>query len=196
MKNKIWGGKLIGILSAIIMFLSIIIDKIYFKLSSFFFSKNIKKCGKNVKIMIGCKYRYPGFIEVGDNVIIAKDTHLTSEVNSSKYLLIESGVSIGSNCQLDFSGGIFIRSNAHIAHNVLISTHDHGYDYRNEPVGKSIEIGESAFIGSEAIILHNCNYIGKYSVIGTGSVVTKDVPDYAIVAGNPAKVIKFIENGK
>ena len=81
---------------------------------------------------------------------------------------------------------------AHIAHNVLISTHDHGYDYRNKPTGKSLEIGEGAFIGSRSLILHNCNRIGKNAVIGTGSVVTKDVPDNAIVAGNPAKVIKYI----
>ena len=49
-----------------------------------------------------------------------------------------------------------------------------------------------SFIGSRCIILHNCNYIGKNAVIGTGSVVTKDVPDNTIVVGNPAKIIKYI----
>ena len=85
-----------------------------------------------------------------------------------------------------------IRENAHIAHHVLISTHDHGYDYRNTPIGKSLEIGEGAFIGSRSIILHNCNRIGKNAVVGAGSVVTKDVPDNAIAAGNPAQVIKYV----
>lgn len=81
---------------------------------------------------------------------------------------------------------------AHIAHQVQITTHDHGYDYRNEPIGKALEIGKAAFIGSRSTILFNCNRIGKNAVIGTGSVVTKDVPDNAIVAGNPARVIKFV----
>lgn len=81
---------------------------------------------------------------------------------------------------------------AHIAHHVLISTHDHGYDYRSTPIGKSLEIGEGAFVGSRSVILHNCNSIGKNAVVGTGSVVTKDVPDNAIVAGNPARVLKIL----
>lgn len=68
----------------------------------------------------------------------------------------------------------------------------HGFDYRNKPVGKALEIGEYAFIGSKSIIVHNCNYIGKHAVIGSGSVVTKDVPDFAVVAGNPARIIKYI----
>lgn len=168
--------------------------KTHGKVSSFFFSKNIKKCGKNANIGIGCKYRYPAFIEVGNNVIIGKNTSLFSETLHTKYLILDDTVSIGSNCTIDFSGGILIRNNAHIAHNVLVSTHDHGYDYLNEPIGKSLEIGEYAFIGSRSIIMHNCNYIGKHAVIGTGSVVTKDVPDYAIVAGNPAKIIKYIKS--
>ena len=55
----------------------------------------------------------------------------------------------------------------HIAHQILILTHDHGYDYRNIPIGKN-------------------------AVVGIGSVVTKEVPDYAIVAGNPAKILRYI----
>ena len=54
-----------------------------------------------------------------------------------------------------------------------------------------MEIGENAFIGAKSVILYNCNRIGKNTVIGVGSIVTKDVPDNAIVAGNPAKIIKY-----
>lgn len=192
MIDKIWNKKLKGIFSAIILVLTILYEKTVNKITTLMVTSNINYAGKNIRIMKGCTYRYPNFIKIYDNVIIGKQTSLTSEGLETHSLELESGVSIGANCNIDFSGGILIRKNAHIAHNVLISTHDHGYDYRSYPVGKSLEIGENAFIGSKSIILHNCNYIGKYAVIGTGSVVTKDVPDYTIVAGNPAKIIKYV----
>lgn len=52
-------------------------------------------------------------------------------------------------------------------------------------------IEEGAVIGSKAIILNSCNYIGKYARVGAGAVVTKDVPDYATAVGVPAKVIRI-----
>lgn len=54
-----------------------------------------------------------------------------------------------------------------------------------------LEIGEKVWIGARVIILAGCQKIGNGAIIGAGSVVTHDVPDYAVVAGNPAKVIKY-----
>lgn len=58
------------------------------------------------------------------------------------------------------------------------------------PYGK-LTIGNDVWIGQYAVILPSCKHIGDGSVIGAGSIVTKDIPDYAVVAGNPAKVIKY-----
>ena len=52
-------------------------------------------------------------------------------------------------------------------------------------------IGNDVWIGARAIILPGCKRIGAHSIIGAGAVVTKDVPDYAIVGGNPARVLKM-----
>ena len=54
-----------------------------------------------------------------------------------------------------------------------------------------LEIGEDVWIGSRAIILPGCMRIGAHSIIGAGAVVTHDVPDYAVVGGNPAKIIRM-----
>jgi len=192
MLNKIWNNKFKGIISALFLLIGIFIDKFSSKINTFVFLSNIKKYGSNCKIMRGVYCRYPNFIEFGNNIIIGNNSRLSTEFSNKHYFILEDNVSIGQNCSIDFSGGILIKKGAHIAHDILISTHDHGFDYRNKPIGKALEIGENAFIGSKSIIMHNCNYIGKNAVVGTGSVVTKDVPDYAVVAGNPAKIIKYI----
>jgi maltose O-acetyltransferase len=54
-----------------------------------------------------------------------------------------------------------------------------------------LEIMEDVWIGSRAIVLPGCKRIGAHSIIGAGAVVTKDVPDYAIVGGNPARILKM-----
>ena len=54
-----------------------------------------------------------------------------------------------------------------------------------------LEIKDNVWIGTRAIILGNVRTIGTGSIIGAGAVVTKPVPDYAIVAGNPARVIRY-----
>ena len=54
-----------------------------------------------------------------------------------------------------------------------------------------LEIEPNVWIGARSIILSGCRHIGTGAVIGAGSVVTHDVPDFAVVGGNPAKVIKY-----
>ena len=74
----------------------------------------------------------------------------------------------------------------------------HSFADPNKPIGSepddpptSLEICGDVWIGARAIILPGCKRIGAHSIIGAGAVVTKDVPDYAIVGGNPAKVIRM-----
>jgi acetyltransferase EpsM len=60
----------------------------------------------------------------------------------------------------------------------------------NSVVGAHVHIGKGVHIGSNATIREKIR-IGDYSFVGMGSVVIEDVPDYAVVVGNPAKVLRF-----
>ena len=80
---------------------------------------------------------------------------------------------------------------------VLFLGGGHNFDNLEIPMGKQgskpstpLHICSDVWIGARSIVLPGCKRIGKGVIIGAGSVVTKDIPDYAIVGGNPAKVIK------
>lgn len=81
---------------------------------------------------------------------------------------------------------------------VLFQGGGHRHDDLNVPMGQQgdlpdtpLEIMEDVWIGARVIVLPGCTRIGAHSIIGAGAVVTKDVQDYAIVAGNPARVIRM-----
>ena len=59
--------------------------------------------------------------------------------------------------------------------------------------GQKVSIGEGSYIGINAVIVGNVR-IGRHCVVGANSVVTKDVPDYGVAVGSPAKVIKNMKN--
>lgn len=83
-----------------------------------------------------------------------------------------------------------------IAHGVYISDADwHGIYDRAQPVGetKPVVFEDNVWIGDSAIICKGVT-IGKNSIIGAGAVVTKDVPPNSIFAGNPAKLVKSLED--
>lgn len=110
-------------------------------------------------------------------------------------LKIGKDVFVNSNLLAMARGGITIGDHARIAANVqLISNNHDPYDL-NVLTCKPVEIGDYAWIGAGATVLPGVR-VGCHAVIGASSVVTKDVPDYAIAVGNPAKVIKMLDKEK
>lgn len=93
-------------------------------------------------------------------------------------------------------GPLRIGDNVMMGPEVTILTHTHRIDRTDIPMGQQgsmvseVVIGDDVWIGMRAIILPGVR-IGSGAVIGAGAVVTKDVPDYAVVGGVPARVIRY-----
>lgn len=144
--------------------------------------------GPKSQIGKGLKFVHPWNIEIRNNCFIGNNIHLWSEKEESK-LTIESNVEIARDCILDFSGGLTIQKSALISEGAIIYTHDHGYDPRSEPIAAPLVIGEGAWIGARAIILPSVRYIGANSIVGAGSIVTKDIPDDHIFVGPSGRIL-------
>lgn len=108
---------------------------------------------------------------------------------------IGKNVFINACCRFQDQGGIEIDDGALIGHNVTIATlnHDFNPDNRQSIMPNLVKIGKNVWIGSDCTILPGVE-IGDGAIIGAGSVVTKSVPKNTVAVGNPARVIKELEN--
>jgi acetyltransferase-like isoleucine patch superfamily enzyme len=114
-------------------------------------------------------------------------------INYGKHTKIGKNVFINFDCVFLDLGGITIEDNVQIAPKVSLLSEGHPTSAaeRHSLIPKPIHIKKNAWIGANATILAGVT-IGENSVVAAGAVVSKDVPDNAIVAGIPAKVIKSI----
>ncbi len=108
---------------------------------------------------------------------------------------IGSNVFINSNSLLMARGGITIDDDVMLAANVQLLSNNHDEYDRQVLTCKPIHIKKGAWIGAGASILPGVT-IGKYAIVGAGAIVTKDVGDYEVAVGVPAKVVKTLDKDK
>lgn len=122
---------------------------------------------------------------------------------------IKSSIEIGNNfcggndLKILCCGNVKIGNNVSCAGGVLVTSENHGLNpltpsfNDNDLISSNVLIEDGVWLGEKVIILPNVK-IGKKSIIGAGSIVTKNIPEYTIAVGNPAKVIKKwdFENSK
>ena len=139
------------------------------------------------KLRARCAAEFLSF--VGKDVNIEKGDMITSTMEIGD----RSGVGINAKMH----GKVIIGNDVMMGPECIIYTQNHDFSRTDIPMNKQgfseekpVIIGDDVWIGGRVIILPGVN-VGKGAIIGAGSVVTKDVPPNAIVAGNPATVKKY-----
>lgn len=158
-----------------VSFLSKIANRIFFglaRLRALFWKLFFRQLGHHVYFMRDCYITSPQGISVGNYVCINRRASLGGQGQ----LTIGSYVNIGPNCS-------------------LITAH-HRFDRPDKPMAWQgitlgpITIEDDVWLGVNVTVLPNVQ-IGRGAIVGANAVVTKDVPSYAIVAGVPAKILRF-----
>lgn len=123
----------------------------------------------NVKFAIAIhpKATVSRFVKVDEGTVIMAGAVLNTDVKVGKHCIINTSASIDHDCSIE--NYVHISPNASLAGNVFV--------------------GEGAHIGIGATVIQGLK-IGKWSTIGAGAVIIEDVPDYAVIVGNPGKLIK------
>jgi UDP-2-acetamido-3-amino-2,3-dideoxy-glucuronate N-acetyltransferase len=134
--------------------------------------------GKNTKI-----WRFShidDYATLGNNVMIAQCCYVAPGVKIGDNVRVQNGVSIFRGC--------YIHDNVFIGPNVTFTNVVYPKIFRSATYSDTV-IKEGATLGANCTIIAGVT-IGKHAFVGAGSVVTHDVPDYALVVGNPARIIK------
>ena len=153
--------------------------------------------------------RHAGARALGQNCFISPDAHIYTQrlaVGENSWIaagaIVRGDVAIGANSSINplshIAGTVRIGNGVRIAGSVSIYGLNHGYRrtdiwiYQQEHTSKGVTIGDGTWIGAASVIIDGVT-IGSHCIIAAGSVVTKDVQDYTIVGGNPAKILKTRE---
>lgn len=181
------------------MFLKKIRTAIYIRLFRWCNKTKFKSYGNKVSILLPLKINGIENITIGNNVSIACKAWLAAmPLTGSKNceLVIRDGSSVGNFAHFYATKSIVLGKNVLVADKVYISDNLHVYEDITKPIMHqaikqigTVSIGDGSWIGENVCIIGA--KIGKNCVVGANAVVTKDVPDYCVVVGSPAKIIKM-----
>lgn len=189
------------------------LDALFCKISEKYLNRVLHKkisCGKNVKFRKGsfCIKSHLGKVIIGNHGF----------VSCGFYALNNGEIEIGNNIFIGVGTTIQAKEKVKIGNNVIIANNVIIVDNNNHPISpemrlkmsdcsdymkdelwswkyaesKPIYIEDNVWIGRNSVIMKGVT-IGKGSIIALGTIVTKDVPKYCIVAGNPAKIVKRLK---
>ena len=155
-----------------------------------FFSHHTAEIDENVSIGNDTKIWHFTHVQsnsiIGSNCILGQNVYVSANVLIGNNVKIQNNVSVFEGVELEdyvFCGPSMVFTN--------VKNPRSKYPQNNQKYKKTL-VKKSATIGANATVMCGIT-IGQYSLIGAGSVVLKDVPDYALVVGNPAKIIGWVD---
>ena len=157
----------------------------------------------DVMIHPTCDIRGIERMKFGNGVVIQKDCWLNIAFDNpvkGPMIVVDEGTNIGRRCTISAANRISIGKFVLIAPNVFIADTQHEYQKLEIPImhqgitthSDRVTIGDETWIGINAVIMGNVS-VGKHCVVGANSVVIRDLPDYCVAVGNPAKVVKALD---
>lgn len=139
------------------------------------------------------KEAYTKFFNAGKDLHVQYNVEIRREHFLFGTITIGDNVLLAKNVFIDYSGELIIHDNVSLANGVIIETHTHPLEKsRQKPIPSKLEIGDNVKILSRSYVADTCHSIGRYARIGAGTYVRNNIPPYAIVMGNPAKIIGFL----
>ena len=175
------------------------IDLILYRLTKgIYYKLRFAQFGKHAILRKPTTIDNPERIFIGNQVVISYYGWLAANPltgNDNCKLIIGDGAYVGRFCHIYATSRIEIQNKVLIADKVYISDNLHGYQDINIAIidqaivqANEVVIGEGAWLGENVCVIGAS--VGKHSIIGANSVVNKDIPDYCIAVGSPAKIIK------
>lgn len=180
------------------------------------YRRELKKCIRNVidtlkfrwRVLVNGGYAgssiivtHPEYIKIGKKVRIKKNYRIEcypkfAGIKLHPKIIFEDGVIIGHNLTIFWGATVRIGADTIFAGNVTLISENHGKNpisdvpYHAQPLTTGpISIGKGCWLGQNVSVLPNVK-IGEKCIIATNAVVSRDIPDYCIAAGIPAKVVK------
>ena len=167
----------------------------WYRITQYIYSKSFGSIGKHSTIYFPQQIDNASSIHIGEQVAIKDRVWLMGNAEHKRTLTIDDGTTIGHFAHIIALHNVVIGKNVLIADKVFVSDCTHKYEDIDIPVIhqgvdmlSNVVIGDGSWIG-ENVCIQGCK-IGKHCVVGSNSVVTKDVPDYSVAVGAPAKVVK------
>lgn len=182
------------------------IRKLFYTKKYAYLKKRFKKCGKNFSCIGDVYILGPQYIELGNDIGLDRGTRLEAwdsfaNKRFKPRIVIGDRVGFNPDCHIGAINKIVIGNNVLFGAGVLVTDHSHGRVNGKEkdiPPAKRplyskgpVIIEDNVWVGERAAILPGVR-IGKGAIIGANAVITHDVPPYSVVAGNPARIIKYL----
>jgi acetyltransferase-like isoleucine patch superfamily enzyme len=183
--------------------ISRLVDYYYLLKSQFYYKRFFGAIGENSRLIRPMRLKNVGNVFLRDNVIINKFAFIITVPApdaAAPVVVVDSGTIIGHFNHIASVNSVYIGKNVLTADKVYISDHNHQYADIRKPVMDQgtysngvVRIGDGSWIGENVCIVSA--KIGRNCVVAANSVVTKDIPDYCVAAGIPARVIKRYDHG-